>query len=146
MNLQSSLIPVSPLLPPNLNVLAVDDDEDNRCLLIHFVEMLGCKALSARSGLETLALVSQYSIDLILLDLVLPEMDGFETLQQLKRNPRSHPIPVIAVTGLTLDEERQQIQKAGFDGYLSKPYLLKDLDQVLRHHLMPISATQPQSN
>lgn len=146
MNQQSSLIPVPSPLPPNLKILAVDDDEDNRFLLIHFLELLGCQALSAQSGQETVKLATQTQLDLILLDLVLPGIDGFETLQQLKQDARSRHIPVIAVTGLVLDEERQQIREAGFDGYLSKPYLLRDLERVLHHHLPQVSVPQSYSS
>ncbi|MFP4006583.1 MAG: response regulator [Spirulinaceae cyanobacterium] len=142
MNQPSSLIPVPSPLPPNLKILAVDDDEDNRFLLIHFLELLGCQTLGAQSGQETVKLATQTQLDLILLDLVLPGIDGFETLQQLKQNARSRHIPVIAVTGLVLAEERQQIREAGFDGYLSKPYLLRDLERVLHHHLPQVSAPQ----
>lgn len=146
MNQQISLIPVPSPLPPHLKILAVDDDEDNLFLLIHFLELLGCQPLSAHSGTETVKLASQNRVDLILLDLVLPGIDGFETLQQLKQNARSRHVPVIAVTGLVLDEERQQIREAGFDGYLSKPYLLKDLEQAVHRHLPQISASQLSSN
>ncbi|MEC4804835.1 MAG: response regulator [Jaaginema sp. PMC 1079.18] len=133
MNRQSSLVALQSPLPLHLKILVVDDDEDNRFLLLNFLEVLGCEVLSASSGEETLLLASQQSFDLILLDLVLPGIDGFETFRQLKNDARSRNIPAIAVTGLTLAEERQKIYQAGFDGYLSKPFLLKDLEQLLRH-------------
>lgn len=132
MSIQSSLMALHSPLPLHLKVLAVDDDEDNRYLLSNFLEVLGCEVYSAHSGEETLAIVTQQPIDLILLDLVLPGIDGFETLKRLKKDARSRTIPTIAVTGLTLAQERQKIRQAGFDDYLSKPFLLIDLEQLLR--------------
>jgi two-component system cell cycle response regulator DivK len=135
MNAKHSLISMPFPLSQSPQILAVDDDEDNLLLLAHFLESLGCNFLTAGDGEKTLFLAAQHQPDLILLDLVLPEMSGFETLQRLKANSRSRQIPVIAVTGLALAEERQQIQDAGFDDYLCKPYLLSDLEAVLRRHL-----------
>lgn len=116
-------------------VLAVDDDEDSLVLLAGVLEILGCACVTAASAGEALLQVKIRQPDLILLDIVLPDMNGIELLPQLKQEYLASSPIAIAVTGLALQEEREQIQKAGFDDYLSKPYLIKDIEKLLHRYL-----------
>lgn len=116
-------------------VLAVDDDEDNLVLLAHVLKSLGCLFTTATTAEVALLIAQADQPDLILLDIVLPKINGFELLHFLKQDPRTCHIPTIAVTGLALAEERELIEKAGFDDYIIKPYLLEDLESRICGYL-----------
>ncbi|MDY6783383.1 MAG: response regulator [Cyanobacteriota bacterium] len=116
-------------------VLAVDDDEDSLVLLAGVLEILGWSCVTAGDGETALAQVKLHRPDLILLDIVLPDVNGLELLSQLKQVCPTHSTIAIAVTGLALAEEREKIQQAGFDDYICKPYLLTDLEALLWKHL-----------
>lgn len=116
-------------------ILAVDDHEDSLILITHFLNFLGFTNLGASSAQQTYLLTKEYKPDVILLDIVLPEMDGIELLQRLKQDNLTEDTTVIALTALALAEEREKIMRAGFDGYLVKPYTLKELEELICHHL-----------
>jgi CheY-like chemotaxis protein len=116
-------------------VLAVDDDEDSLMLLTGVLEILGWAGITAATGEAALAQVKLHRPDLILLDIILPDINGIELLPQLKQIHPTHSMATIAVTGLALAEEQRRIQQAGFDDYICKPYLLKDLEALLWRHL-----------
>ncbi len=71
----------------------------------------------------------------ILLDIALPDIDGLEVLHRLKQNFLTSAIPVIAVTAMAMEDEKKQILAAGFDDYLSKPYMLEDLENIICYYL-----------
>jgi DNA-binding response OmpR family regulator len=80
---------------------------------------------------------------LILLDIMLPDMDGSEVINCLKQNPKTARIPIIAVTALAREQDRDRILHAGADDYITKPYDLYKLEDVIRRHL--IQANVPSS-
>src|ERR671933_2659225 len=86
-------------------VLAADDDEDNLLLLAYALEPLGCTLLTAVDGLSALAIAQSFQPDLILLDVLMPYMDGIEVVSQLKRDWKTKAISVIAVTALAIRED-----------------------------------------
>ncbi len=116
-------------------ILAVDDDEDNLVLLAYALEPLGCRLMTAGDGLSALSLSRRYQPDLILLDIRLPYMDGTEVLSQLKRDSKLKAIPVIAVTALANIKDREQLLQAGCNDYISKPYMLDDIEAKVRRYL-----------
>ncbi len=116
-------------------VLAVEDDEDNLLLIEYVLEKINCLFLKASDSITALSLATVHLPDLILLDIVLPQWDGFYFLQQLKQNPLTSCIPVIAVTGLVLPCIQQRLQEAGCVDYLSKPYRLPELENIILLHL-----------
>lgn len=102
-------------------IVMVEDNPDNRTIYSlvlehHGYEVVG--AVDAESGLE---LVARRHPDLVLMDISLPRMDGFEATKRLKRDPRTSDIPVVALTAHAFDEDRQRAREIGFDGYLVKP-------------------------
>lgn len=116
-------------------ILAVDDHEDSLILLTQFLECLGFSSLSASNAQQTYLLAKKYQPDLILLDIVLPDIDGIELQHHLKQNKLTQDITIVALTALALAEEREQIIQAGFDDYLVKPYVLGDLEALIYRHL-----------
>lgn len=117
-------------------VLAVDDNEDNLMLITFVLELFGCSFISAADGQTALALIQDYHPDLILLDIMLPDLDGIEFVSRLRQNPRTSMIPVIAVTAMARAEDRDRILSAGCNDYISKPYIVDDLEAMLRRYLI----------
>lgn len=119
-------------------ILAVDDNEDNLLLLTEVLEPLNCLVMTATHGQTALFLAQGYQPDLILLDVMLPDVNGIEVVQRLKQNQETAKIPVVAVTALAREEDRDRLILAGCNNYISKPYLLEDLEAVIRQYLPPI--------
>jgi|SRR5919199_1425340 CheY-like chemotaxis protein len=116
-------------------ILAVDDDEDNLLLLAYALEPLGCGLVTAADGLTALRRAQAHHPDIILLDILMPYMDGTEVVAQLRKDPKTKTIPVIAVTALARREDRERLLRAGFNDYLSKPYMIEDIETLVRHYL-----------
>ncbi len=116
-------------------VLVVDDNEDNLLLLAFVVEQLDCRIVTALDGKTALDLAQDYHPSLILLDMMLPDMDGIEVLSHLKQNPITKTIPVIAVTAMAREQDRDRILLAGCNEYVSKPYAVDELEMLLRSYL-----------
>lgn len=118
-----------------LIVLAVDDNEDNLLLLTEVVEPLNCLVMIATQGETAILLAQGYQPDLILLDVMLPDINGIEVVHRLKQNQETEKIPVIAVTALAREEDRDRLVLAGCNAYISKPYILEDLEVLIRRYL-----------
>jgi CheY-like chemotaxis protein len=116
-------------------ILAVDDDEDNLLLLAYALEPLGCSLLTAVDGLMGLSLARTYQPDLILLDILLPYMDGGEVVSQIRKDPKIQTVPIIAVTALANAQDRERLLRAGCNDYLSKPYMLDDIEAAVRRYV-----------
>lgn len=118
-------------------VLLVDDNEDNLLLLSFVVEQLNCQIITAEDGKTTLDLAQSRQPDLILLDMMLPDLDGLEVLYRLRQNSLTKKIPVIAVTAMASKEDRDRIILAGCNAYISKPYSVDELELLLSCYLTP---------
>lgn len=116
-------------------ILAVDDDEDNLVLLTEVLGPLNCLVMTATHGQTALRLAQAYQPNLILLDIMLPDLNGIEVVYRLKQNQETARIPVIAVTALARLEDRDRLILAGCNNYISKPYILEDLEALIRHYL-----------
>ena len=116
-------------------VLAVDDNEDNLGLISFTLDLFGFAFISAPDGQTTLELAQTHQPDLILLDIMLPDLDGIEVVRRLKQDLRTSSIKIIAVTALARDEDRASILAAGCQDYISKPYMVDDLEALLRRYL-----------
>jgi CheY-like chemotaxis protein len=113
------------------SVLAVDDDCDNLLLISYVLESLNCKCYGVSDSRKVLDLAVDRIPALILLDIVMPYMSGFEVISQLKSNLFTKNIPVIAVTGLTSPHDQAKIRSAGFQDYICKPFMLEKLEDKL---------------
>lgn len=122
--------------PPQAIVLAVDDAPETLSLLTDILENAGMTALVARNGVNALSLVSRIAPDLILMDAVMPQMDGFETCRRIKSEGGLPHVPVIFMTGLTDTEHVVRGFEAGGVDYVTKPVEPDELLARIRVHLM----------
>jgi len=118
-------------------ILLVEDNELNRDMLSRRLVRRGYHVEIAVDGREGLSMAGTSSPDLILLDLSLPEMDGWEVLRHLKQDPRMKDIPVVALTAHALVTDRNRAMEAGFDDYDIKPVemprLLRKMETLLNN-------------
>ncbi len=105
-------------------ILVVEDVEDNRELVRLLLEADDHVVLEAHNGREALAQAATRQPDLILMDLSLPELDGWEAFRLLRADPATAAIPVVALTAHAMAGDRERVAAAGFDGYLAKPIVV----------------------
>lgn len=105
-----------------LTVLAVDDDEDTTALLRYLLEMNGAKVTTANSGIEALGLAREANFDVVLSDISMPTMDGFEFVRRLRSLPGKEDVRVVALTGFGRKEDIEQAENEGFVAHLTKPF------------------------
>lgn len=120
-------------------LLAVDDDPDNLLVLIHVLMRLGYDFITAMDGQSGLDLAIQRQPDLILLDIMLPKLDGYEFVRQLRQHPEISATPTVAVTALARLEDREKISLAGFVDQITKPYLIEEIGVKLSRWLASYS-------
>lgn len=116
-------------------VLAVEDNEDNILIISYILESLNCRFLGETNGIDTVKIAKQYRPDLILMDIILPDINGIDIFYQLQQDPLTSSIPVVAITALAMTEEIQKIQKAGFHACITKPYMLEELEDMIIQQL-----------
>lgn len=116
-------------------VLVVDDNEDNLSLLAFLVEQLDCQIITAIDGKTALDLMENHQPTLILLDMMLPDLDGLEVLYRIRQNPVNAKIPVIAVTAMARAQDRERILSAGCNEYVTKPYNVDEIEALMRRYL-----------
>jgi two-component system, cell cycle response regulator DivK len=112
---------------PSPLVLLVDDYADNRAMYARYLVHAGFRVDEATNGVEALDKAGALQPDLIVMDLSLPVMDGWEATRRLKANPQTKRIPVLALTGHALGDHEREASAAGCDGYVTKPCLPEDL-------------------
>jgi two-component system, cell cycle response regulator DivK len=116
-------------------ILVVEDNEDNRTIFTAMLEMNGHNVITAINGVEGLKLAETSNPDLILMDLAMPQLDGWRATTILKEHPKMRHIPIIAVTAHATTDESQRILKAGCDGVLLKPVEYEELTRMVDEHL-----------
>ena len=107
--------------PSKSTILVVDDNLQNLELLQAYLEDLGCEVISAVDGVAAMQAVAQHNPDLILLDIMMPKMSGFEVCRRLKEDQATCDIPVVMVTALNELGDIERAVAAGTDDFLSKP-------------------------
>jgi CheY-like chemotaxis protein len=113
------------------NVLIVDDEPDNLNLIADLLEFSGAKVVRAENGKEALALFERDKPNVVLLDLAMPDLDGWAVHQQLRARPDAGGVPIIALTALAMPDDADRVRAAGFDGYITKPFRAKVLLDTL---------------
>ncbi len=109
-------------------ILMVDDDTRNIFALSSYLEYQGIRIRTAASGAEALKILDESrDIELVLMDMMMPEMDGFEAIRHIRNHRELHGLPVIAVTASAMKGDREKCLKAGASEYVSKPVNLQEL-------------------
>lgn len=116
-------------------ILVVEDNRDNMTLIVDVLGSLDHEVIEAVDGVEGVALAQQETPDLILMDLSLPRMDGWEATRQIKADERLQGIPVIALTAHAMFGDRERAMDAGCDDYITKPINLPELMSKLTKYL-----------
>ncbi len=116
-------------------VLVVEDDQDNREMVIKVLKHNGYRPIEAVDGQEAVERAKAEHPDLILLDLYIPKMDGYEVTRRLKGDQALHHIPIIALTAHAMKGDREEALAAGFDGYITKPINVRELPHQIEHFL-----------
>jgi two-component system cell cycle response regulator len=115
--------------------MVVDDDPDTVSILARHLQREGFVPLEANSGVECLKLVQENEVDVILLDLMMPEMDGFQVCKALKNNPDTAEIPVIMITARDDVDARAEGMRLGVSDFLAKPVFRRQLANRIRAQL-----------
>src|SRR5579864_685233 len=102
-------------------VLVIEDNEANLELMVYLLQAFGHHTIAAENGEKGLELARRESPDVILCDIQLPDIDGFEVIRQLKEIPALRGVPRVAVTAMAMVVDRDKLLAAGFDGYIGKP-------------------------
>ena len=115
-----------------MSVLVVDDSEDTTEMVRHLLEIGGASVCSATSGFEALRIAREKEFDVVLSDISMPEMDGFEFLTRLRQLPGKEDLPAVALTGFGRPEDIQRASEKGFYAHLTKPFDIQRLAMLLQ--------------
>jgi two-component system cell cycle response regulator len=102
-------------------ILVVDDNEQNLELLLAYLDDLRCRVVTARDGVEAVEAVSRHKPDLVLLDVMMPRMSGFQACERIKSLPEGRDVPVVMVTALNEVSDVERAVDSGADDFLTKP-------------------------
>jgi chemosensory pili system protein ChpA (sensor histidine kinase/response regulator) len=118
-------------------ILVVDDSVTVRKVTTRLLERNGMEVLTAKDGVDALSVLQEHKPDLILLDIEMPRMDGFEVATQVRHDSRLKEIPIIMITSRTGDKHRERAMSIGVNEYLGKPFqediLLSTMSKLLKH-------------
>jgi DNA-binding NarL/FixJ family response regulator len=118
-----------------LTILVADDDLGTRLSISDYLETVGYSVILAANGREALKLVDEYQPHLIVTDITMPQMDGYEFVRRVRQRPALRLLPVVFLTARTETEERIRGYQLGCDVYLAKPFELQELGAVIRNLL-----------
>ena len=116
-------------------VLVVEDQEDNRQILRDLLASTGYEIIEAQNGQEALLAARTQSPDLILMDIQLPVLDGYEATRRIKAQPDLRHIPIIVVTSYALSGDEDKARATGCDAYVAKPYSARKLLEMINRYL-----------
>ena len=123
------------LYAPSARVLVTDDNDMNLKVATNFLKIFGITPVTCSSGAATIELMRKEKFDIVFLDHMMPEMDGIETLRKLKDEGLTEGTVMIALTANAVVGAEEQYLSAGFDGYLSKPITIEDIEKALAQYL-----------
>jgi CheY-like chemotaxis protein len=112
---------LDPSTPTSQRLLLVEDNEDNRTIYATVLRHLGYQVIEAQDGVQAVALARSERPDLILMDISIPGMDGWEATRVLRGDPLTRAIPIVALTAHALSDDRERAAEVGFNSYLAKP-------------------------
>lgn len=117
-------------------ILVVEDEPNNRELAVKILVFSGYETICAFNGQEAIEKVKQTNPDLVLMDLSLPIMDGWEATTAIRANPQYAKLPIIAVTAHAMGGDRENALEAGCTDYVSKPYCASQLVEIVKKYLV----------
>jgi CheY-like chemotaxis protein len=126
-------------------VLIVENDEQSRRLIEQILAFSEYACLSATNGLQALDIVDQARVDLVLMDLSMPALDGYQTVERMRERPGYANTPIVAVSGHAESAQRDLALRSGFTEYLSKPFRPKELVQLIDRLLSSIAQCEDES-
>ena len=113
-------------------ILIVEDNEKNLKLVRDILQLNGYRTLEAETAHDAIALATEHTPDLILMDIQLPDMDGVTALGRLRGEPSTAALRVVALTASAMRDDRERFLASGFDGYLTKPIDIKQFPELIR--------------
>lgn len=116
-------------------ILIVEDNDKNLKLARDLLRYHGFDTIEATNGEDGIALARSRTPSLVLMDIQLPGMDGVSALQELRKDTATARIPVVAMTASVMKEDRERFDKAGFDGFITKPIDVKSFPGQIRGHI-----------
>jgi two-component system cell cycle response regulator DivK len=116
-------------------ILVIEDTEDNRQIIRDLLSSVGYELIEAVDGVQGVALAQKERPDLILMDIQLPEIDGYEATRRIRAIPELAKVPIIAVTSYALSGDEAKTRAAGCDGYIAKPFSPRQLLAMVREFL-----------
>ena len=123
-------------------IMVVDDDQDTVAILAHHLRREGFVPIQANSGAQCLKLVHENEVDVILLDLMMPEMDGFEVVKALRDNPETAEIPIIMITARDDLDARAEGMRLGVSDFMAKPVFRRQLASRVRAQLQVVETAR----
>lgn len=121
-------------------ILIVEDNDKNLKLVRDVLQVKGYETCEAATAEDGLRIAHERMPDLVLMDIQLPGMDGIEALKALRAEPRTATLPVVAITASVMQQDRQEILRAGFDGFIEKPINLRGLLDTIQRAMLPRKA------
>ena len=126
-------------------IMVVDDDKDTVAILAHHLQREGFVPIQANSGAQCLKLVHENEVDVILLDLMMPDMDGFQVVKALRDNPETAEIPIIMITARDDMDARAEGMRLGVSDFLAKPVFRRQLASRVRAQLEVVETSRSAS-
>jgi two-component system cell cycle response regulator DivK len=118
-------------------VLLVEDHPDTSEVIRQGLSFVGYDVLIAEDGSQAVGFAAHLLPDIIIMDMHLPKMNGFDATKRIRQNPKTASIPILAATAMTAAGDRDKCLAAGCNGYLAKPFTYKELDQAMKKLLPP---------
>jgi CheY-like chemotaxis protein len=116
-------------------ILLVEDHIDTSDVMEKELAVLGYESKVAKNGLEAVQMAASENPDLIIMDIMLPKMNGIEATLQIRSNPKTRSIPILAATAKAMPGDREKCLNEGFDGYLAKPFTHRELGYAIERLL-----------
>lgn len=116
-------------------ILVVEDNQFNLELIVNILQVRGYEICTATTGKEAIELAKKELPDLILMDIQLPVIDGYEATRKIKEDPKCKRIPIVAITSYAMKEDKEKILESGCDGYIVKPIDTRELPKTVAKFL-----------
>ena len=120
---------------PSRNALVVDDQWQNRLLLVNLLKPLGFEVMETSNGKESVVKASEFQPDIILMDLIMPVMDGFEATRSIRQHPELTDVVIIATSASAFKQDQERSFAAGCNDFIAKPIQVDEMLEKLREHL-----------